>query len=380
MSTVKMVKKDAGFSLVELLVSILISMIIFGGVVNVILNSNNTYRVEEESTYIQENIRYSVDVLTRDIQHAGFFECGTLSQFRIANSIDNSAADSFLNLTAIEGYEGDLLAPVEYRADQYNDSDSILLRYADTSTEVSVASHSPNSAEIKLTGSHNFSVGTPLIVVDSNCGEMGFFSVSGPSDSSLPADHIVHNTGSGSNQNCTKVIKASISSFECDGSCTSTSCGGNSPAEYSPGSSVFRFYSAAYYIGNSAIIPGMPALKKATLLSSGVRLEELVQGVERMEVLYGVDEDIRTHIDNPNWLSDMGDGIIDSYQRADAVADWNQVLAVKVNLFFRSQGDVFDADQVTTLHGIDFGPDRFLWRTASLTAQIRSRSRRDLMN
>lgn len=371
-----------GFTLVELLVSILISLLIFGGVVNVIVSSNRSFNTEEESSFIQENIRFAIDTLTYDIRHAGFIECGNLSQFRAANSIDNDY-NGILSLRPIEGYEGTAITafPASYNADRYNDSDTVLIRYVDTSSELSVSSHNGASAEIKLHGSHNFVPGTPLMIVDSNCSEVGLFEVSGPNESSLPASKLEHNTGSGTN-NCTKVIKATVTPFDCSSTpCNPTSCAGNPAAGYGPGSSVYRMNSFAYYIGESDIIPGMPALKRVSLNSltaTGYMTEELVQGVARMEILYGIDSDIKTNAGSDFWLDDEGDGAVNTYVTANNVVDWNQVLTVKINLYFRSQGDVFDADQTTTLDGYNFGPDRILWRAASTTVQIRSRSRRSL--
>ena len=68
----------------------------------------------------------------------------------------------------------------------------------------------------------------------------------------------------------------------------------------------------------------IPALAREHLSSIGFpQREELVTGVEQLQVLYGVDSD--------------GDGIANQYQNADGVADWNQVAAVRFWLLVRDE-------------------------------------------
>jgi type IV pilus assembly protein PilW len=83
---------------------------------------------------------------------------------------------------------------------------------------------------------------------------------------------------------------------------------------------IFLFQSTAYYIGNG--IDGQPALRRASF-NTGVAVdEELVNGIEDMQLLYGEDRD--------------GDRTADRYVAAGAVADWDDVVAVQVNLLASS--------------------------------------------
>ncbi|NEX17167.1 MAG: hypothetical protein C1943_11175 [Halochromatium sp.] len=70
-----------------------------------------------------------------------------------------------------------------------------------------------------------------------------------------------------------------------------------------------------YYIAPSSV----PGLRRKIDTSNA---QELMEGVYDMQISYGLDTD--------------GDDQLDSYALASAVADWNQVVTVRVNLLLRS--------------------------------------------
>lgn len=90
--------------------------------------------------------------------------------------------------------------------------------------------------------------------------------------------------------------------------------------------------SHAYYIGPSAVdsdnfnctpVAPYPALFRKTLTSNGtLQREELVRGVEELQLLYGIDT--------------TSDGAVDRYVNADGVSDWRQVVSVRFWLLLRS--------------------------------------------
>lgn len=81
--------KDAqlGFSLVELLVSLAISMVVVTGAAYVYLNTSQTQRVLFEKALATETAHFAMDVLGRDIENAGFYP-----SFRVEGTVPAEVA------------------------------------------------------------------------------------------------------------------------------------------------------------------------------------------------------------------------------------------------------------------------------------------------
>lgn len=65
--------KSNGFTLIELLVSIGLGVLLSGGIVNIYLQNRQNYIQDEELARLQENARYAINMLKRDLTMAGFF-------------------------------------------------------------------------------------------------------------------------------------------------------------------------------------------------------------------------------------------------------------------------------------------------------------------
>lgn len=64
--------KAKGFTLIELMISLAIGSIILGAVLYIFLSNSQTYRLNEAQSRVQENGRFALEFLTREIRHAGF--------------------------------------------------------------------------------------------------------------------------------------------------------------------------------------------------------------------------------------------------------------------------------------------------------------------
>lgn len=361
--------RQAGLSVVELLVSLVISMAVVAGSVQVVVTSKKNFLDQDEVTFIQTNARFAIDLLAKDIRMAGYMGCATQGSVQVANSISDDAG-GYISMHGLRGFDGELSTadfPADIKADTTLGTDAILVRRAAESGEMDVSSHNPASAVIHVWENHSYQPGSTLVVADASCRNVGIFQVSGPNG--LPANHINHNTG-GSTKNCTKIVKGQ---FVCDSSCKAVSCGGYGTAtgEYGPGSKVMEFVSRVYYIGESTAMPGMPALKRSVLNVNGApstRSEELALGVEAMEILYGVDSTGDGDVDQFRSAVDMdlnGDGTVSD-------SEWDQVNTVKLNLVFRSQNPVLPKAEQRTLAGKNYD-DRFMRQLVSSTVKIRNR-------
>lgn len=358
-----------GLSVVELLVSMLISLAVVAGAIEVIVGSKRSFLDQDEVSFIQTNARYALDVLAKDIRMAGYLGCAAQDSVQIANSLSDDAG-GFISLHGLTGFDGASNTnsfPADFKSDALVGTDAFIVRRAKGEGEIDVSSHVAAAATIHLWQNHSYPEGSTLMIADANCRNVGLFQVSGPNG--LPSNHINHNTGNGTS-NCTKIIKGK---FKCDGSCKTNSCGGydHSTGDYGPGSKVMEFVSHAYYIGESSLIPGMPALKRKALKSMGAPAteeEEIALGVEDMEIFYGIDTNGNGSVDQYRDASEMdlnGNAIVEQ-------EEWDRVSSVKVSLVFRSESPVLNKAEKRTLAGKEY-EDRYLRQVVNSTVKIRNR-------
>ncbi|HMY40126.1 MAG TPA: PilW family protein [Marinagarivorans sp.] len=359
-----------GFSIVELLIAVTIGLIILSGVINVVVKSKTNKMQQDEVAFIQDNARFVVETLTSEIRMAGYMGCASPTTSLIANSIDGNFFN-FVGTGGIEGYDGQTSVagfPSPLNTLAKVGSDAFIVRRGD-SDELGVESHVAASATISLYKQHSFPPGTPLMIADANCRYVGLFQVSSPNANALPANKIVHNTGAVTS-NCTKIIRGS---FVCTPSCTAVSCNGygTTTGSYSPGSKVMRFISRAYFIGPSTVMADMPALKRQSLVMDSTlttRSEEIAQGVEDMQLLYGVDTNADGDVNQYRTAAQMdvdGSGAIDG-------KDWDKVKSVRISLVFRSQNPVAPSNQTQVINGVTYN-DRYLRQAVNSTVVIRNR-------
>lgn len=63
---------ELGFTLVELLVGMTIGLFLLGGVIALFIGTKQSYSATEAASRLQENGRYAIEVLSREIRKAGF--------------------------------------------------------------------------------------------------------------------------------------------------------------------------------------------------------------------------------------------------------------------------------------------------------------------
>ncbi|BAP57565.1 type IV pilus assembly protein PilW [Thioploca ingrica] len=68
-------KSSPGFSLVELMVALVISSILLGGIMTLMSSSKKTYTLQSEFSSLQDNARFLIDELTYKIRMAGYSGC-----------------------------------------------------------------------------------------------------------------------------------------------------------------------------------------------------------------------------------------------------------------------------------------------------------------
>ena len=358
----------AGLSLVELLVSMVIALVVLAGVIQSFVASKQSFIQESEVAYIQENARFAVDLISRDIRQAGNWGCS--GSGNMANAFDGDL-DSLVKSTAVEGFEGGVSTLPAYLTSADTNTDALIVRYGDTNNAQIVDQHTTPSA-IGLVSSGAYSVGEIMVLSDANCDQAGIFAAS-----AINGQTVSHAANS---KNCTGMLSGT---FEC-GNCTSSSyCSDGSVGDvmatgnnalYSAGSMLLPFVGHAYFIDESTFDSNLPSLHRVSITTTGgvagSTTEELVSGIEDMQISYGVDNDI------------VADGQANRYFTADQIPDdiasvaggnigWDRVVSIRIQLVMRSRNIVLPQNNTTAYLG-NTPADRFLRQIVSTTVQLRN--------
>jgi type IV pilus assembly protein PilW len=302
-------KRQTGFSLVELMIGLVIGLFILLGVVLVYVSSARTTATNEALSRVQESGRFGMFFLARDIRQAGF---KSACQGEVNNLLDESSSaydDALFNLDdPIIGWD-DSAGDIAARLPNYLRGDVLILKSASTVSGVTASGNTPaHAGNINLTTASGIQSGQVIFVGNAQGCDI-FQNTNAPNANAL-------NRAGGNVSPGNKKFNANSNPFS---------------QAYDNTMQIFLFESTAYYIGNG--IDGQPALRRTSFNTGAAVDEELVNGIEDMQLLYGVDTD--------------GDRTADNYVNATAVTNWNRVVSVQVNLLATSLAtNVIDQPQV----------------------------------
>lgn len=343
-------KRQQGLSLVELMVSLVVGLILIYGVSEIYVNSKGTYNTNEEMSRMQENARFAFDLMVPRLRLAGYTGCVAINSKTYNPAIPNDirkgisgTSDEFYGATAVKGNEfsGTVSTPAWSPALSGGLTGSTIHANTDAVTVQSVEECGGQLVQVHLTT-------TAQVQIDSS-NTCGF----APGDSIMISDC----------SNWTLFKATSVGS----GSKINIAHGSNMntkphfPVVYKEDAELLKFQSFTFYIGDGT--SGLPALRRID--NSSGNDDELVEGVESMQILYGID-------------TDTADGIVNRYVKADAIPvsgnDWDKVSAVRISLLMRSIKEVTTTSGSTNFDGVSYGPDRFLRQQYTATIQLRNRS------
>ncbi len=299
--------RQRGLTLVELMISVTLGLLITLAIGYLYTSSRQTYRMNDNVARMQENGRYAMELISRDIRMAGYWGCAGMTIPSPVNTLNNATDYAYKFGTPVEGHEAtgtNTWGPTQDASitNVVSGTDILTVRgvYGNGVTvldhpgaAVNCQNPPPGSADLKVSAGSGLAQGD--IVLVSNCSNAAVFQITNINTAG-GFDNVVHNTGGGNPGNGSKCL------------------GGNYV-----GGQIMRIATFTYYIRLNAA--GRPALYR---LSRGTA-EELVENVENMQVTYGVDTD--------------GDRAVDEFRTANNVTNWNSVRSVRVRLLLVSPDD-----------------------------------------
>jgi len=287
-----------GYSLIELMVAIVVSMILLAGVIELFIGNKQAYRLQEGFSRLNENSRYATMVLNRSLRmgdHWGGVGPDVVEVdggVAINGDCAEIPAESSVGFEALEGDANSPAPGCVADADYVPDSDILVVRYAN-----------PQVAPLE-----DADLDADSIYVRSNIGVAGAIA-RGEDVDDLGIN--VYDAGvDPADQNYRKFVNYPFQMYvyflrPCsvpggNGVCDANDDGGN------PVPTLARLA-----LDNSATPPALVQ-------------QDVVEGVEQMQAEFGVDDD--------------ADGAPDQYFDPDEVDanDWSKVVAVRLSLIIRN--------------------------------------------
>lgn len=66
---------QTGLTLIEIMIALLIGVFLIGGILQIFLSTKQTYRTQENLSRLQENGRFAMDFISKDIRMTGYWGC-----------------------------------------------------------------------------------------------------------------------------------------------------------------------------------------------------------------------------------------------------------------------------------------------------------------
>jgi type IV pilus assembly protein PilW len=354
-----------GLSLVELMVAVAIGLFLLAGAITIFTNSKRTYVEQEDMSRIQENLRYALDTVSRDLRSAGYFSCGTAIDDTKLNNTLGATTGTLLDTAAggLEGMEGSATTKTwlpsgntsDVTASVFGSTDGITIRHAGgPAWEVSDPFAANESVDVNNV--------TSAYTADSTYDSTNANVVYGGDGARIQQNDLVVVGACGN----TDLFKAGTSNATTIAHSATFSTG------YDKRARVSRATLVRYYIANDATT-SEPGLFRQTWnrSSNAVVTELLVPGIENMQITYGVDDNGDFAVDRyvNAGTADVTDGTVDN---------WDKVIAVRVGLLGRSAtANAPETDtQTYVLNGttIAAANDKRKRRTLEATVFIRNNS------
>ena len=288
---------QVGVSLVELMIAITLGLVAVGAAMSIFLANRKSFALVEGLARVQENARFAVDMLSRDIREAGGVVCGgNLTPVNIVPS-GNAWATWDRGLVGDDWNSG-FPEPTSGSPLKIANTDSLLLWSASSGgTPIQITQHTINA--VNNTGTFTAST-TP-----------GY----------TPDDVVTACDGS-------QLVTFVVDSVSVGDKTVSYSDGASLTKAIAAGGFLNTLSAELWYVGQST--PGAASSLRRISRSKttgSTQNDEMVEGVTNMQIQY--------------LLGDAtGAPVATSYVDAASVTDWKKVIAVRIILTLATQDSV----------------------------------------
>lgn len=351
MKNIRWLTHQAGFTLIELMISLTVGLLISAVVASVYIGNRQTYKQQDALARMQENGRFAMQIMARDVQGAGYRGCAPIgtavvnppggfdANFAQALGGNNANAATWspaLN-AAISG-----LVPAPLAG---TDSDVVTVRGVQ-----------PGSARTDAAPT------TTVVNVDNLSGlVLNDYALLARCDTTPSSP----------------VFKISVATAT-----TLTASTAVIPPTAPIGSEVRKMQTTTYYIAQPA-----GAATPSLYRQQGTSVpEEIVENVAGMQVLYGVDLGVGLN----NALGDRGVDQYDTAATVDGVVlanvataglpcvgctGWDRVRSVKINILVVSaDNNVAETSSAYTADGFNYAANRRLKQVFTTVVSLRNRT------
>lgn len=281
-------KKNKGFTLVELMVAIAIGTFMLGVMGKVLLDMKKTSITQTNIQKIQNDVNFSMEKINRDLRASGFRGCvstydTSLSWVNFVNASGTSSYPS--SMIPIQGNYGSAgfspgLDSSLTGLNPLNNFDVLTIRETVGEPLILTTDMSNPSSVMIVSGGANTTLSVSDFAIISSCSATSLFKVS-----SVNSTQITSTNGSGI---------------------------GNT---FAAGSQIYNYKTIVYYVASDGS-------KNNLYRKYGNNTPELVvTNVDKFRVLYGLDTD--------------GDTNVDKYSFANNVSNFKQVVSVKLGIVIK---------------------------------------------
>jgi type IV pilus assembly protein PilW len=334
----KLPRFTRGFSLVELMVALVITLILLAGIGQIFLSSKKSFLIQDSLGRMQENGRYALETIAQDVRRAGFWG-GNSDITTIADHVggtgkvatdDGTCADASWARMLTHRIFGKNDTRANYTClppDTVHKGDILVLRYAapwevgDVTTPCFVKNQYYLRSSLFQGQLFQCTNGRPP-----DCSG----TIACPEDAGFPIDAVAVRTA--------------------------------------------ELVAHGYFIHDDPNVPDkcpgggkVPSLYRQTLVNGVVDTstpEEIAYGVDDLQVQYGIDTN--------------GDNSVDSFTDAKDAGDpmWGQVIAARIWLLVRAECPEtgYTNDTIYTMAGTDYTPnDHYRRQLYTTTVRLRNR-------
>lgn len=355
MKTLSIKIRQQGLTLIELMIALLLGAVLLAGILQIFGSTKQTYRMQDNMSRMQENGRFAMDFISKDIRMAGFWGCANPATIEKKLNDGNAAFDVFtrtdltfkLNPTALAGQDND-----NTNASIVDGTDSITLNGA-LAPGVSLTIPAVGLTN-PLSVTNNSGLVVDSFVLISDCTSGDIFQITDVTTGSS-SDTITHGSGnSGKLGNVSMNLGSGYVALN-PGAPLGPEVPDQNP--FGTAAQIYKTNFVRYQIRSGT--GGQPGLFRST---NGDDFLEIVEGIDDMQILYGAD----TNADNSP----------DYYVAAETGGlVMANVVSIRIQLLVASRDANLTQTNVTyTYNGNNVTPtDRRLRRVFSSTIAVRNR-------